>query len=88
MFGAVFFSNILIDVIQEGCEVFFKIKYHTPLKRLIDAYCKKQGINPLTVRFSYDGELISGDKTAEQMGMEDQDVIDCHQQQTGGFSFN
>ena len=24
---------------QDGSEVFFKIKKHTPLKKLIDAYC-------------------------------------------------
>ncbi len=79
-------EHINIKVVNgEGIEVFFKIKKTTNLKKLMDAYCKRQGLNPSTVRFTFDGNRISGNETAEQLDMEDQDVIDAMVEQTGGY---
>lgn len=36
------------------------------------------------VRFLYDGERIRGDHTAEELDMEDNDLIDAMVQQVGG----
>lgn len=68
----------------DGAEMFFKIKKATQLKKLIDAYCKKQGIGRASVRFLYDGEPIDESRTPEDLGMEDDDVIDAMVEQTGG----
>ncbi|KAH8607080.1 putative Ubiquitin 2 like Rad60 SUMO like Ubiquitin family [Trypanosoma vivax] len=68
----------------DGAEMFFRIKNRTPLKKLIDAYCKKQGISRGSVRFLFDGSPIDESKTPEDMGMEDDDVIDAMVEQTGG----
>lgn len=68
----------------DGAEMFFKIKSGTQIKKLIDAYCKKQGISRGSVRFLFDGSPIDENKTPEDLGMEDDDVIDAMVEQTGG----
>ncbi|ESL08396.1 small ubiquitin protein [Trypanosoma rangeli SC58] len=68
----------------DGAEMFFKIKCGTQLKKLFDAYCKKQGISRSSVRFLFDGSPIDESKTPQDLGMEDDDVIDAMVEQTGG----
>jgi hypothetical protein len=69
----------------DGAEVYFKIKRSTQLRKLMDAYCKKQGIAPTSVRFLYDGAPIDQLKTPDDLEMDDDDVIDAMVEQTGGF---
>ena len=71
-------------VSQDGSEVYFKIKKHTMLKKLVDAYCTRQGVSPSSIRFLYDGRRIQPDQTPKDLGMEDGDIIDAMLQQTGG----
>ena len=79
-------GQIALKVVNgEGVEVFFKIKKQVPLGKLLDAYCKKQGLDRSSVRFLYDGNAIDPDKTAEDMDMEDEDIIDAMLEQIGGF---
>ncbi|CAO2589652.1 Small ubiquitin-related modifier 2 [Lemmus lemmus] len=61
---------------QDGSVVQFKMKRHTPLNKLMTAYCERQ------VRF--DGQPINETDTPAQLEMEDEDTIDVFQQQTGG----
>jgi hypothetical protein len=68
----------------DGAEVYFKIKRGTVLRKLMDAYCKKQGIARTSVRFLYDGAPIDENKTPDDLEMEDDDVIDAMVEQTGG----
>jgi small ubiquitin-related modifier len=70
----------------DGAEMYFKIKRGTQLKKLMDAYCKKQGISRQSVRFLFDGSPIDENKTPDDIGMEDDDVIDAMVEQTGGDS--
>ena len=70
---------------QDGSEVFFKIKKHTSLKKLVEAYCSRQGISSTAIRFLYDGHRIHPDQTPKDLNMEDGDIIDAMLQQTGGF---
>jgi len=72
-------------VSQDGSEVFFKIKKHTPLRKLVDAYCQRQGQSTSAIRFLYDGRRIQPDQTPKDLGMEDGDIIDAMLQQTGGY---
>ena len=61
---------------QNGREVFFKIKSSTPLKKLIDAYCKEMDIPERACRFLFDGQRINPDHTAAYFDMGDEDIID------------
>mmetsp|Transcript_13373 Transcript_13373/g.15321 ORF Transcript_13373/g.15321 Transcript_13373/m.15321 type:complete len:95 (+) Transcript_13373:67-351(+) len=70
----------------DGAEMYFKIKRGTQLKKLMDAYCKKQGISRTSVRFLFDGTMIDENKTPDDLAMEDDDVIDAMVEQTGGAS--
>ena len=40
-------SQVIILSIQDGEEVFFKIKNTTQLKKLMDAYCQRQSVPSL-----------------------------------------
>jgi len=69
---------------QEGSEIHFKIKRSTKMQKLMDAYCKQRGANSASIRFLLDGDPINVTDTPDTLEMEDGDVIDVHQQQTGG----
>ncbi|KAA8594979.1 hypothetical protein FQN60_012114 [Etheostoma spectabile] len=69
---------------QEGSVVQFKIKRHTPLSKLMKAYCERQGLSMRQIRFRFDGQPINETDTPSQLEMEDEDTIDVFQQQTGG----
>jgi len=71
---------------QQGSEVQFKIKKTTPLRKLMDAYCSRLGLQASQVRFMVDGERIGPDDSAEKLGLEDEDLIDVAMEQTGGVS--
>ncbi|XP_065053774.1 small ubiquitin-related modifier 1-like [Rhopilema esculentum] len=68
----------------DNSEVHFKIKRTTQLKKLKTAYCDRQGIPHNSVRFLFDGQRITDDTTPKQLEMEDDDVIEVYQEQTGG----
>ncbi|CAG8495933.1 2313_t:CDS:2 [Paraglomus brasilianum] len=65
-------------------EVFFKIKRTTQLKKLMEAYCERQGKAMASVRFLYDGERIQAHHTPAELDMEDGDAIDVMVEQLGG----
>ncbi|OZJ04270.1 Ubiquitin-like protein pmt3/smt3 [Bifiguratus adelaidae] len=65
-------------------EVFFKIKRTTQLKKLMDAYCERQGKATSSVRFLYDGQRIQPTNTPNDLEMEDGDSIDVMVEQIGG----
>lgn len=68
----------------DGHEVYFRIKRKTKMDKLMSTYCSRLGQQLDSVRFLYDGERIHGHQTAEQLGMEDNDLIDAMVQQVGG----
>jgi len=70
---------------QDGSVVQFKIKRHTPLSKLMKAYCDRQGLSIRQIRFRFDGQPINETDTPSQLEMEDEDTIDVFQQQTGGI---
>lgn len=69
---------------QDGSVVQFKIKRHTPLRKLMQAYCDKQGQSMSNIRFRFDGQAINESDTPNKLEMEDEDTIDVFTQQTGG----
>mmetsp|Transcript_20581 Transcript_20581/g.45044 ORF Transcript_20581/g.45044 Transcript_20581/m.45044 type:complete len:92 (-) Transcript_20581:252-527(-) len=69
---------------QDGNEVFFKVKKTTPLRKLMEAYCKRQGVAEKDVVFLFDGSRLKEDQTPHALEMEDGDEIDAMVHQTGG----
>ncbi|QDS67924.1 hypothetical protein FKW77_008622 [Venturia effusa] len=69
---------------SHGSEVTFKIKKHTRLNKLMDAFCERQGKTPAQVRFFFDGTRITGDDTPESLDMENEESIDVYEEQIGG----
>ena len=54
------------------------------MKKLMDAYANRQGVNLASVRFLFDGERLQGHQTPQDIGLEDQDSIDVVMEQVGG----
>jgi len=52
-------EHLNIKVTDNNNEVFFKIKRTTALKKLMDAFCDRQGKSPTTVRFLFDGVRVN-----------------------------
>lgn len=51
-------EHLNIKVTDNNNEVYFKIKRSTQLKKLMDAFCERQGKQPSTVRFLFDGTRV------------------------------
>jgi hypothetical protein len=77
-------EHLNVKVTDSNNEVFFKIKRTTPLKKLMDAFCERQGKSPQSVRFLFDGTRVNSDDDPESLGMEDGDTLEVHQEQIGG----
>lgn len=73
--GAETHINIKVKA-QDGTEIFFKIKRVTALKKLMDAYCQRQGLSVNQCRFIFDGERVKEDDTPDKLQMEQGDEID------------
>jgi hypothetical protein len=58
-------DHINIKVTDSSTDVFFKIKRTTPLRKVIEAFCKRTGKDSKALRFLYDGERISETDTPE-----------------------
>ena len=60
-------EHLNIKVTDNNNEVFFKIKRTTQLKKLMDAFCDRQGKMPSTVRFLLDGERVNPTDTPDSV---------------------
>ena len=52
-------EHLNIKVTDSNNEVFFKIKRTTQLKKLMDAFCERQGKSANSVRFLFDGTRVN-----------------------------
>ena len=52
-------EHLNIKVTDNNNEVFFKIKRTTQLKKLMDAFCDRQGKSFTSVRFLFDGTRVN-----------------------------
>ncbi|KAG5283018.1 hypothetical protein AALO_G00037350 [Alosa alosa] len=73
---------------QDNSEIHFKVKMTTSLKKLKESYSKRQGVQPDMLRFLFEGQRILDHQTPKELGMEDEDVIEVYQEQTGGLRIN
>lgn len=77
-------THINLKVTDGNSEVYFKIKKVTQLKRLMEAFCKRQGRQPNSLRFLYEGQRVEPEDTPESLDMDEGDVIEAHREQVGG----
>uniref|UniRef100_A0A671MU50 Small ubiquitin-related modifier n=1 Tax=Sinocyclocheilus anshuiensis TaxID=1608454 RepID=A0A671MU50_9TELE len=63
---------------QDGSVVQFKIKSHTPLNKLMKAYCERQGLAMRQIRFQFDGQPINETDTPAQVQFTDMTSSACH----------
>ncbi|KAF2159106.1 hypothetical protein M409DRAFT_71234 [Zasmidium cellare ATCC 36951] len=78
-------EHLNIKVTDNNNEVFFKIKRTTQLKKLMDAFCERQGKSAQSVRFLFDGQRVNHSDTPDTLEMADGDTLEVHQEQIGGF---
>ncbi|EXJ77411.1 hypothetical protein A1O3_09637 [Capronia epimyces CBS 606.96] len=77
-------EHLNIKVTDGNNEVFFKIKRSTKLEKLMKAFCERQGKDPRSARFLFEGQKVQGQDTPEILEMQDGDSIEVHQEQIGG----
>ncbi|KAH7330075.1 ubiquitin-related domain-containing protein [Rhexocercosporidium sp. MPI-PUGE-AT-0058] len=77
-------EHLNIKVTDNNNEVFFKIKRTTQLKKLMDAFCERQGKASTSVRFLFDGSRVQPTDSPETLDMADGDTLEVHQEQIGG----
>ncbi|KAI5288703.1 hypothetical protein KEM52_001059, partial [Ascosphaera acerosa] len=56
-------EHLNIKVTDNNNEVFFKIKRTTQLRKLMDAFCERQGKDVRSVRFLFDGTRVRAEDT-------------------------
>nr|POE74831.1 ubiquitin-like protein pmt3/smt3 [Quercus suber] len=77
-------EHLNIKVTDNNNEVFFKIKRTTQLKKLMDAFCERQGKTPSSCRFLFDGTRVNPTDNPDSLDMQDGDTLEVHQEQIGG----
>ncbi|KAF4547495.1 putative ubiquitin-like protein SMT3 [Elsinoe fawcettii] len=77
-------EHLNIKVTDNNNEVFFKIKRTTQLKKLMDAFCERQGKSPSSVRFLFEGTRVAPTDNPDTLEMQDGDTLEVHQEQIGG----
>ena len=58
------------------------------MTKLIDVACKKFNLTASQCRFLFDGELIKETDTPQSLDMDNEDIVDIMQEQSGGASDN
>lgn len=54
-------------LLQDGNEVFFRIKRSTQLKKLMNAYCDRQSVDFNSIAFLFDGRRLRGEQTPDEV---------------------
>ena len=69
---------------QDSNEIHFRVKMSTQLGKLKKSYSERVGAPIASLRFLFDGKRINDDETPKSLEMEQDDVIEVYQEQTGG----
>ncbi len=69
---------------QDANEIHFRVKMTTLMGKLKKSYSERTGVAPSSLRFLFDGRRINDDETPKALEMEQDDVIEVYQEQTGG----
>ena len=69
---------------QDSNEIHFRVKMSTNMGKLKKSYAERVGVQVSTLRFLFDGRRINDEETPKALEMEQDDVIEVYQEQTGG----
>ena len=69
---------------QDSNEIHFRVKMTTQMGKLKKSYSEHVGAPIASLRFLFDGKRINDDETPKSLEMEQDDVIEVYQEQTGG----
>jgi len=69
---------------QDSNEIHFRVKMTTQMGKLKKSYSERVGAPIASLRFFFDGKRINDDETPKSLEMEQDDVIEVYQEQTGG----
>ena len=69
---------------QDSNEIHFRVKQTTQMGKLKKSYSERVGVPITSLRFLFDGRRINDDETPKALEMEQDDVIEVYQEQTGG----
>ncbi|KAJ7641502.1 ubiquitin-related domain-containing protein [Roridomyces roridus] len=76
-----------LNISYEGNQITVKVKPNTKFTKIFQAAEQRFGKEPGTFKFVYEGNRINKEDTPAELGIEDQDQIDCFLEQTGGASW-
>ena len=71
---------------QDSNEIYFRVKMTTQMDKLKKSHSERVGVPVSSLCFLFDGHHINDDETPKQLKMEQDDVIEVYQEQTGGRS--
>merc|ERR1711922_75798 len=77
----------LKEVGQDSNEIHFRVKTTTAMGKLKKSYSVRVGVPVSSLRFLFDGRRINDDETPNALEMEQDDVIEVYQEQTGGLLY-
>ncbi|XP_026821605.1 small ubiquitin-related modifier 3-like [Rhopalosiphum maidis] len=81
----VYSERINLNVLgQDNVIIQFKIRKITQLRKLMYAYCENTGLAYNSVRFRFEGQPVNEIDTPASLNLEEGDIIEVFQQQTGG----
>ncbi|XP_026821599.1 small ubiquitin-related modifier 3-like [Rhopalosiphum maidis] len=81
----VYSERINLNVLgQDNVIIQFKIRKITRLRKLMYAYCENTGLAYNSVRFRFEGQPVNEIDTPASLNLEEGDIIEVFQQQTGG----
>ena len=69
---------------QDSNEIHFRVKQTTQMGKLKKSYSERVGVPVTSLRFLFDGRRINDDESPAALEMEQDDVIEVYQEQTGG----
>ena len=78
------FSSAIAFIGQDSNEIHFRVKQTTQMGKLKKSYSERVGVPVTSLRFLFDGRRINDDETPKALEMEQDDVIEVYQEQTGG----
>lgn len=58
---------VMVELLQDGSQVFFRINRNAPLKKLMNAFCDKKHVAYGVYVFLFDGDHIKGEHTAAEV---------------------
>merc|ERR1712169_175650 len=71
---------------QDSNEIHFRVKQTTQMGKLKKSYSERVGVPITSLRFLFDGRRINDDESPKALEMEQDDVIEVYQEQTGGHN--